>query len=328
MCLVGTSAQALSHSSKASTYSAQHLYNAEEVAGPGTPVSRYYASFVAWPDQDTQPPESGSRRSTCHRCGRRHVILARARRRGSPRGTRQHARVTERGAAANGPYHAYRLTQVGGWRRCRRRRERSGGRLDSLAALGTERDRERLLALHDRLDAARLRVLVVGEAKRGKSTLINALLGRDVLPSGVTPLTAVATTVRYGDDSRMKVAPSLDGHQEKHSLTALVDFVTQVRNPRNKRMVAGIATYLDAPVLAGGVRLVDTPGTGSVFQWDTQAAHEALQTMDAAVFVLTADPPVSASERDLLGRVAELAVTTFAVLNKADHLDEAGLAEA
>ena len=199
--------------------------------------------------------------------------------------------------------------------------------LNSLAALGTERDREQLLALLDRLDAARLRVLVVGEAKRGKSTLINALLGRDVLPSGVTPLTAVATTVRHGDDSRIEVA-FLDGHEEKHPLTALADFVTEVRNPRNKRMVGGVTVYLDAPVLAGGVELVDTPGTGSVFEWDTQAAHEALQTMDAAVLVLTADPPVSASERDLLGRVAELSVTTFAVLNKADHLDEAGLAEA
>ena len=93
-------------------------------------------------------------------------------------------------------------------------------------------------------------------------------------------------------------------------------------------MVAGVTVYLDAPVLAGGVELVDRPGTGSVFQRDTQAAHEALLTMDAAVFVLTADPPVSASERDLLGRVAELSVTTFAVLNKADYLDEAGLAEA
>ena len=67
--------------------------------------------------------------------------------------------------------------------------------LGELAALGTERDREQLAALLDRLDAARLRVLVVGEAKRGKSTLINALLGRAVLPSGVTPLTAVTTTV-------------------------------------------------------------------------------------------------------------------------------------
>ncbi len=72
--------------------------------------------------------------------------------------------------------------------------------LGELAALGTERDREQLAALLDRLDAARLRVLVAGEAKRGKSTLVNGLLGRDVLPSGVTPLTAVTTTVRYGDD--------------------------------------------------------------------------------------------------------------------------------
>ena len=199
--------------------------------------------------------------------------------------------------------------------------------LNSLAALGTERDREQIHALLDRLDAARLRVLVAGEAKRGKSTLINALLGRDVLPSGVTPLTAVATTVRYGDDVRAEVV-FRDGHEEQHPLSALADFVTEVRNPRNERMVAGVTVYLDAPVLAGGVELVDTPGTGSVFQWDTEAAYEALRTMDAAVFVLAADPPVSASERDLLGQVAELSVTTFAVLNKADHLDEAGLAEA
>jgi hypothetical protein len=46
------------------------------------------------------------------------------------------------------------------------------------------------------------------------------------------------------------------------------------------------------------------------------------------VLVLTADPPVSASERELLGKVGDLSVTTFAVLNKADHLDAAGLAEA
>jgi GTP-binding protein EngB required for normal cell division len=199
--------------------------------------------------------------------------------------------------------------------------------LNELAGLGTKRDREQLVALLDRLEAARLRVLVAGEAKRGKSTLVNALLGRDVLPSGVTPLTAVTTTVRYGDDERAE-ARFLDGHDEKHPLAALADLVTERGNPGNRRGIAGVTVYLAAPVLAGGVELVDTPGTGSVFEWDTATAHEALRSMDAAVFVLTADPPVSASERDLLSRVAGLSVTTFAVLNKADHLDEAGLAEA
>jgi len=199
--------------------------------------------------------------------------------------------------------------------------------LEELAVLGAERDREQIAALRDRLAAARLRVLVAGEAKRGKSTLINALLGRPVLPAGVTPLTAVATTVRYGEDPHAEVRFG-DGHEEKHPLAALGDLVTERGNPRNRRGIAAVTAFVDAPVLAGGVELVDTPGTGSVFQWDTDAAHRALESMDAAVFVLTADPPVSASERDLLGTVGELSVTTFAVLNKADHLDGAGLAEA
>jgi GTP-binding protein EngB required for normal cell division len=232
----------------------------------------------------------------------------------------------ECGGAVNGPYQACYLTRVGG------RRMTSGenalvGALRELAVLGTERDREQVAAIRDRLASARLRVLVVGEAKRGKSTLVNALLGRVVLPAGVTPLTAVVTTVRYGDDPHA-VVRFRDGHEEKQSLGALGDLVTERGNPGNRRRIGSVTVYVDAPVLAGGVELVDTPGTGSVFEWGSNAAHEALKAMDAAVFVLTADPPVSASERDLMGRVAELSVTTFAVLNKADHLDEAGLAEA
>jgi Dynamin family len=183
------------------------------------------------------------------------------------------------------------------------------GALDELAALGTAQDRDLIAALQGRLDAARLRVLVAGEAKRGKSTLVNALLGRVVLPAGVTPLTAVATTVRYGDDPRAEVRFA-DGHEDKQPMSALPDLVTERGNPGNRRRIASVTVYLDAPLLAGGVELVDTPGTGSVFAWDTTAAHEALETMDAAVFVLTADPPVSAAERDLYAKVTGLSAAT------------------
>ena len=199
--------------------------------------------------------------------------------------------------------------------------------LNDVAALGTDRDRDRIAGVRNRLASARLRVLVAGEAKRGKSTLVNALLGQQVLPVGVTPLTAVATTVRYGDIPRVDVRFT-DGREEKHSHAALDDLVTERGNPANRRGIAGVTVYAGAPVLTDGVELVDTPGTGSVFAWDTEAAYDALETMDAAVVVLTADPPVSASERDLLRRVAERSVMTFVVLNKADHLDGAGLAEA
>lgn len=199
--------------------------------------------------------------------------------------------------------------------------------LDELAALGTEADREQIESLRERLAAARLRVLVAGEAKRGKSTLINALLGREVLPVGVTPLTSVATAVRFGDDPRVQVR-FVDGHEEKQPLAALWDLVTERGNPGNRRRVADVTVYLDAPLLAHGVELVDTPGTGSVFERDTATALAALETMDAAVFVLAADPPVSAAERALYAKVSGLSVTAFTLLNKADYLDEAALAEA
>jgi len=199
--------------------------------------------------------------------------------------------------------------------------------LDDLAALAGAADADALAALRDRLRAARLRVLVVGEAKRGKSTLVNALLGRQVLPTGITPLTAVATTVTHGTDEGLDVAFA-DGRAARFPLAALDELGTERGNPANRRGIAAITVRLDAPLLARGVEIVDTPGTGSVYAHNTAAADAVLPTMDAAIFVLTADPPVSASERELLGRVRELSMTTFVVLNKADQPDPADLAEA
>ena len=203
--------------------------------------------------------------------------------------------------------------------------------LDLLDPLSSGQDRSSLAALRARLATARLRVLVAGEAKRGKSTLINALLGRPVLPTGVTPLTAVETTVILRDATAaaedIQVAYAA-GTTREYPLAALADFGTERGNPGNHRRVASITVRVDAPILHRGVEIVDTPGTGSVHAHNTAAADLALPTMDAAILVLSADPPISGTERDLLRRVGDLSVAMFVVLNKADYLDEAGRSEA
>jgi hypothetical protein len=161
--------------------------------------------------------------------------------------------------------------------------------------------------------------------------LINRLLDRDVLPTGVVPVTAIATTVRAAGVSQPDGAEVIfrDGRLARVDLSELPRYVTEYGNPGNERGVREVEVALDAALLARfGLEVVDTPGTGSVFEHNTVAAEQALATLDAAIFVASADPPISAAERDLLARAAQAAVHLFVVLNKADQLEAAELAEA
>ncbi len=87
------------------------------------------------------------------------------------------------------------------------------GALALLGALLDTEDQPRIAGLQERLGSGGLRVLLVGEAKRGKSTLANTILGRPVLPVGVTPVTAVATLLlpRLSRASRGPLRRRIDG---------------------------------------------------------------------------------------------------------------------
>lgn len=178
-----------------------------------------------------------------------------------------------------------------------------------------------------RLDDGVLRVLVVGEAKRGKSTLLNALCETRLLPTGVLPLTAVATTLRYGERPELTVR-FRDGHCQMVAAEALAELVTETGNPGNRRGIAEVELHLPSPLLARGLELVDTPGVGSVYGHNTEAALVALDRMDAAIFVVSSDPPISAHEQEFLRRVHAASVRLYCVLNKADRLDPQELADA
>ncbi|MGH3413098.1 MAG: dynamin family protein, partial [Marmoricola sp.] len=198
-----------------------------------------------------------------------------------------------------------------------------------LAALETvceEPWREQLAGLAVRLDAGDLRVLVGGEAKRGKSTLVNALIRRGLLPSGVTPVTALQTVVRQGSPERLEV-DFLDGTTEQAVLDELAAYVTQAGNGWNRKKVAEVRVMLER-MPDPGLVLVDTPGMGSIIEHNSETASAALGAMDVAVCVLTADAPMSKSEADLLRRFAELSVEVIVVLNKVDLLSPEELQEA
>ena len=103
--------------------------------------------------------------------------------------------------------------------------------LSVLDDLATQDDRERLAEHRQRVEARRLRVLIEGDAKHGKSTLVNQKFGRDVLPTGVAPVTAVVTTVRRAEaDDHIEVTFQ-DGRVARHDLAELADFVSERGNP-------------------------------------------------------------------------------------------------
>lgn len=161
----------------------------------------------------------------------------------------------------------------------------------------------------------------------GRDALPQLLLERDVLPSGVVPLIAVATTAVHDPLEHLQ-ARLADDTRSRHELRVLPELVTERGNPANRRGVADVVVHLPAALLDGGVEIVDPPGVGSVYTHNTDEASQAFTRMDVAVFVLTADPPISASERALLRAVRAEAVTVFCGLNKIDRPSADELAEA
>ena len=172
------------------------------------------------------------------------------------------------------------------------------------------------------LAAGSFNVAFIGQFKRGKSTLINALLGRELLPMDVAPVTTVITVVVYGPVERAMVRfPG--GQEQEIELTRVGQYVSEEENPGNRKDVRAVFIELPSPLLASGLCLVDTPGVGSVFEGNSQITLRFLPRIDVAVVVLGSDPPISGEELALI-RTATLHVRRVCyVLNKSDRVREA-----
>jgi len=177
---------------------------------------------------------------------------------------------------------------------------------------------ERAQRLAERIAAQRFHIAVLGEFKRGKSTLVNALIGQELLPSGVVPLTAVATEVHFGMGQSTVVF--VDGRRLPIEEDEIADYVTERENPGNVKAVARVEVGTHQAFGTPGVVLVDTPGVASVNEHNTATARDLLSESDAAVLVLSADSPLSESELAILAELDARREQVFVVINKSDHL--------
>jgi GTP-binding protein EngB required for normal cell division len=201
-------------------------------------------------------------------------------------------------------------------------------RLSTLAvAMQADDLRAEADATLDRVSAGRFFVACVGQFKRGKSTLVNALVGEPALPFGVLPVTSIITIVRYGS-RRAAAVHFQDGTTTTIDVGELAAYVTEAANPGNTRGVSVVDVFLPSPLLASGMCLVDTPGVGSVFEASTEAVRAFVPHIDAALVVLGADPPITGEELRLVEAAAHETGRLVFVLNKADRTSDTERREA
>lgn len=184
--------------------------------------------------------------------------------------------------------------------------------------LGTNRAADEARELAARVSEGRFYVACLGQFKRGKSTLINALVGAPVLPVGFIPVTAVPTVIRYGEREKARVR-GRDASWREIAVSDLGEYVSEEYNPENAKGIAGVEVFVPSPMLASGMCFVDTPGLGSVFTGNTAATESFIPHIDAALVVIGADPPLSGEELTLVEAVGRNVEDLILVINKADR---------
>jgi GTP-binding protein EngB required for normal cell division len=166
-----------------------------------------------------------------------------------------------------------------------------------------------------------LNIAVLGRFKAGKSSFLNHLLGRALLPVGVIPVTTVVTEIQYGPEERALVR-FLDGRTETTELGRIGDFISESENPENTKQVDSVRLELPSMERYRGIRFVDTPGLESVLEHNTDTSLEWLPNVGLALVAVGVDPPLSQHDIELIRSLSRYTPNISLLLTKVDVLDE------
>lgn len=169
------------------------------------------------------------------------------------------------------------------------------------------------------------KVLVVGEAKRGKSSFINALIGRDCLPTDVDIATSQvfkitradreAYRLRFEDDSCKEIAAE---DLPRYGSQVVAD---REGLPGLGETIRWIEVDVPARFLPDGVSILDTPGVGGLYAAHAQITNRFVPQADAVIFVLDSERPVIQEELEFVDAILEVTLNLFFIQTKIDAFD-------
>jgi GTP-binding protein EngB required for normal cell division len=171
--------------------------------------------------------------------------------------------------------------------------------------------------LLDRMESAAFEVGVFGRVSSGKSSLLNYILQADVLPTGVTPVTAIPTRISHGPIPQAGIEFA-EAQPQIISLSELPEFATEQKNPENKKHVTRIFLKLPSDRLAEGVTFVDTPGLGSLAVAGAQETIAYLPRCDLGIVLIDASAGPTEDDLVVVQALYQAGASAMILISKAD----------
>jgi GTP-binding protein EngB required for normal cell division len=186
-----------------------------------------------------------------------------------------------------------------------------------VTAHGLVEFRGTLTMLLDRMESAAFEVGVFGRVSSGKSSLLNYILQTDVLPIGVTPVTAIPTRISHGPVAEAGIEFA-EAQPQIISLSELPEFATEQKNPGNKKHVTRIFVKLPSDRLAEGVTFVDTPGLGSLAVAGAEETIAYLPRCDLGIVLIDASAGLTQDDLVIVQALYQAGAGAMVLVSKAD----------
>jgi GTP-binding protein EngB required for normal cell division len=177
--------------------------------------------------------------------------------------------------------------------------------------------RPSIAAILDRAEDRSFEIALFGRVSSGKSSLLNVILETDVLPVGVTPITAVPTRITHAEEPSLTVWFS-EAPRQKCDVSRLGEFATEQQNPGNSKHVSRLVLAMPSMRLRGGVSFVDTPGLGSLATSGTSETLAYLPKCDLGVVLIDAGSTLTPEDLQTILALQEAAIPVSVLLSKAD----------